>query len=496
MLLALGFPPLPLGFLAYFGLIPFFLALRQTEGKHGFRLGYITGLVYTAGVVYWIGTNSGTYRWAAILSAVLAIAAIALNTALFGLVIGYIHRKGVPGGFWWSALIWVGVEYLRSFGTLVFPWLSLSLSQVQYLPVIQIASITGMYGVSFWVVLLNTALFQYLKARISNKSALTAALVALAIYLIPVAYGTIVLRALPGQERSAKTVKVGIVQPNVDPNQKWDRQFRKKNFALLDSLTSRIAHQDPDIIIWPETAVPSYIRLNRYGYRDSIQKQVNSLGIPLLTGTPDATTNRDTATGETKAQLHNAAVLFQPEEGVTQWYRKIKLVPFAEYIPYDQVFGFVANLELGQGNYTPGRELTVFHVTSTVRTNLSAAICYDSSFPGLIRRFRQRGADWLAVITNDAWFGESSGPYQHAAWSVMRAVENRMPVARSANTGISMIIDPWGRVQERLSLHERGVMAGTIQTGMSGTFYSQHGAVFSFIITLAGLGGLLWGVLR
>ena len=470
--------------------------MKQTRGAHGFRLGYILGLVYAGGAVYWIGANSGTYRWAAILSAILAVAFIALNYALFGWALSYLYRKQLPGGLWWSPAIWIGIQYLRSFGILIFPWLSLSLTQTHYLPSIQIGSITGMHGVSFWVVLLNVAIFHYLEARDQRTAAWKWGALALAIYLAPIIYGTVVLQTLPGHQQSSSSVNVGIVQPNVDPNQKWDKEFRRMNYALLDSLTMDLAGRQPDIIIWPETATPSYIRYNRYGYRDFIQRRVDSLGIPLLTGTPDVRMETDTVTGGIGSKTYNAAVLFEPGESISQVYRKIKLVPFAEFIPYRNIFGFFSELELGQGEYTPGTEYTVFQYSDSRGGNMSTAICYDSSFPKLIRRFRQQGAEWLAIITNDAWFGNSSGPYQHARLAVMRAVENRMPVARSANTGISMVIDPWGRVQKKLPLHEQGVLTGTLRTGIARPFYSKYGEVFGFVITLIGLAGLGWSFFR
>ncbi|MCF7805171.1 MAG: apolipoprotein N-acyltransferase [Candidatus Marinimicrobia bacterium] len=492
VILTLSFPPLPLGFLGYIGLIPFFYALEQTDGEHGFRLGYIAGLVYTGGMIYWIGANSGTFPWAAILSAIMAVAFMALNFGLFGWALGWIKRKEVSGGLWWAPVLWVAVEFLRSFGTLVMPWVSLSLSQTDYLPAIQMAGITGMYGVSFWVVLLNVVIIRYLMAKDVGKPTWKWAIVAFAIYLIPLGYGTVILRVLPGVTEESKPVKVSVLQPNVDPNQKWSSQFRRENYALLDSLTSVVTAQEPDIAIWPETATPSYLRYNRYGYLTKLRKKVNSTGIPLLTGTPDWRPP-DSVTQGDDGSIYNAAVLIEQGSENLQTYRKVKLVPFAEYVPYQRIFGFFYKLDLGQGNYTPGEKYTVFNLNEPVRTKFSVAICYDSSFPELLRRFRQGGAEWQAIITNDAWFGNTSGPYQHAEWAKMRAVEYRTPIARSANTGISMLIDGWGRVRQSLPLNSQGTLTGTLETNLRPTFYAKFGDVFSIIITLIAIGGIGWG---
>jgi len=495
-ILTLSFPPLPLGFMAYIGLIPFFYALSQTNGKHGFRLGYIAGLVYTGGMIFWIGLNSGTYRWAAILSAAMAVAFMALNFALFGWALGYLIKKEIPGKYWWAPVLWVSVEFLRSFGTLIMPWVNLSLSQTHYLPAIQMAGITGMYGVSFWVVILSVVIFQYLSAKDEGEPAWKWGIVAGIVYIIPLLYGTIVLQVLPGHDKDTHLIKVAVIQPNVDPNQKWNRDFRQQNFNLLLSLTEQGLRQNPDIVVWPESATPSYLRFNRYGYLGVVRELVDSTGVPILTGTPDWEPPADNTAASKRGNYYNGAILIEPRKPVTQLYRKIKLVPFAEYVPFERIFGFFNKFDLGQGLFTPGEKYTVFHHENTTNTNMSVAICYDSSFPKLVRKFRVKGAEWLAIITNDAWFGNSSGPFQHAEWAKMRAVENRIPIARSANTGISMLIDGWGRVQEELPLNAQGVLVDTLETDLAPTFYARFGNVFGVIITLLGFGGLAWGVVK
>lgn len=494
-LLALSYPPLPLGFVAYFAVVPLLQALRQTGGREGFRLGYLTGLVYCAGVMYWIGMNTGTYRWAAVVSAIMAVAFIAVNTGLFGLAMGLVHRKHLPGGWWWAAPLWTGVEFLRSFGILVFPWGNLSLTQAHYLPIIQMASITGMYGVSFWILLVNTAVFYYLESRATGGVPVKRMGLLLLIYLVPLGYGVAVLETLPGRTAASHPVRVGVVQPNTDPNRKGDEAFRRQNFLRMDSLSTISAAHQADLIVWPEASAPAYVRLNRYGYRTRLQRWVDSTRIPILTGVVDWEAGPTGKTPRENGYFYNAAMLFEPGRDALQTYRKVKLVPFAEYVPYQRIFGFFYAMDLGQGWYTPGREYTVFDSRAAGGTQFSAAICYDSSFPGLVWRFRQQGADWLAVITNDAWFGDSSGPFQHAQWARIRAVENRMPVIRAANTGISMIIDPWGRIRGRLPLDATGTLTGTVETGLAPSWYARHGDLFggagALMAVLAVVGALI-----
>jgi len=471
VLLALSFPPLPTGFLAYFGLIPFFFAIKQTGGMQRFRLGYIMGLVYCAGVMYWIAFNTGTYRWTAILSTAMAVAFIALNIAIFGWALGIILRRGVPGGWWWTAPLWLAIEYLRAFGTLSFPWLSLSLSQSRYLPVIQLASLTGMHGISFWVVLLNMGIFQYLQSRQKPGGSVKWAGVVIGIYLLPVLYGLVVLRTLPGHDINTRPVKVGIVQPNVDPNRTSSGGIRQSDYSDLLFYSTNLLSQQPDIILWPEAAANTYIRHNEFGYRTRVQQWVDTTGVSLLTGALDWETDSG---NDLSRHYSNAAILFNPGDTTLQVYRKIKLVPFAEYIPFPKIFGFLYSIDVGQSQFTPGEDPTVLDIRSGIRSQFSVAICYDSTFPQLIRKFRKEGADWLAILTNDAWFGNTTGPYQHAEWARLRAVEMRMPVARAANTGISMLIDPWGRTQTRTNLNTQISIAGTLETGIWGDLWSGH----------------------
>lgn len=502
ILLALSFPPMPAGFVAYFGLIPFFYAIHQTDGSSGFRLGYIAGLFYCGGAAYWIGANSGTYIWAAVLSAVLASAIIALNFALFGFLLGFIIKRRLPGAFWWAAPFWLMSEYLRSFGQLIFPWLNLSLSQSHYLPLIQPASLFGMYGISFWVVLVNLAIFGYLEAKRSRRPLLRPVLTVFLIYSIPLLYGIIVLEIPHPPKDRSKVFKVGVLQPDVDPNQKWSESFRQKNFALLDSLTiATVVAGDPDIVIWPETAVPSYIRYNRHGFKTQLQALVQTIARPVLTGTPDwepdTTESGQKSGSDHQGFYYNSALLFAPNRPATQNYRKVKLVPFGEYIPYSKLFGFINGLDLGQGYFTPGKKYTVFRdYREQGVPDFSVAICYDSSFPRLIRHFRRNGAQWLAIITNDAWFGNTSGPYQHAQWAKIRAVENRMPVARSANTGVSMLIDPWGRVKTRLPFNSRGILTGRLNAFPPMSLYDRIGDLFSIIVSIIGGAGFIWAMVR
>ncbi len=264
---------------------------------------------------------------------------------------------------------------------------------------------------------------------------------------------------------------VAVLQPNIDPNAKWDYKNREKTITYMDSLHSLAINLNPDLILFPETALPAYLRLDRH-VRDQIQSKVDSSGIPVLTGTVDRTKSPNG-----KKQYFNSSMFLTPNHKYIL-YNKLHLVPFAEYIPLSDQFPFLNMLNFGQGNFTHGSEYTVFEWKDIKFSNL---ICYESSIPGVVREFIQQGADMLTIQTNDGWLGKSAGPYQHYNVARIRAIENRVPVVRSANTGISGLILANGVSIKEQGLGEMAVFKVIVPLGATGSFYSRNGDVFAVI---------------
>ncbi len=408
-----------------------------------------------------------TVPWLRLPAALLLSVYLALFILLAGFLIRRIVRLGIPYAIA-VAVVWGGVEYLRSMGPLGFPWASLGYSQTPYLGIVQLAAVVGTYGLSAWLALINGLLASFLLS--GRRSALIAALV---VFAVPALAGHLALALATGEQ---DRVRLALIQPNIDGSLKWDRAFRDSTMKLLTEMT--VDAPEAEMVVWPETAVPFFVR---YNPRDLKGLKVLAMGRKshLLIGFPDI------IRGEDGDRFHNSALLIGPEGEEAGEYRKIHLVPFGEMFPFEDRFEILKKINFGEGDFSPGTDYTVFEVNGL---KFGVAICFESIYPDLVREFVAGGANAIVNITNDEWFGASIGPYQHAQMAVMRAVEFRIGVARCANTGISMFIDPYGRITSRTELFTRGTLTGDVRTGAGRTFYLRAGKAIEAGMLLASLG--------
>jgi apolipoprotein N-acyltransferase len=373
--------------------------------------------------------------------------------------------------------LWIAVEFLRSFGTLGFPWLALGHSQAYNTLFIQIADIGGVYSVSLMLVLAN--LFLYLMLRSFRPRRLTALLLVL---LFPYLYG---FMAVNSDMEGGRRVNFRIVQPNTGAKEKWKPSRRLHIMNTLDSLSRLDNGFEPDVIVWPETAVPFYLRSSIY-YKGIIQHCADDMQSTLITGGLDYF-YPDTAGAYAST---NSVFVFEPgrRNFRERVYDKIHLVPFGEFTPGGRLFSWLNNMQYGQSDFSTRKHTRVLHFGGD-STAFTPIVCYDSVFPHTVRRAAAEGSKYNILITNDIWFGRSMGPHQHAAMAAVRAVETRRPVIRSANAGISMFIDAKGRVLDSLPLHTRGVIDRTLPAGERVSPYVRTGNLFSWIVTvIAGIG--------
>ena len=459
----LAYQPWHLGFLAWIGLIPLLHIWLDHDANENARYGYVFGMTHNFIAFYWIGVNSGASFWVGLLSLIAAVLHLGSYWAVAGWVFGRVKAYG--NGLVLFPFLIVSMEWVRSFGALGFPWGNMVLSQLDFLPMIQIMEVTGTYGVTLWITFINVILYILIQNFEPNKK--------LGYFL-----GILLLGLwLSGNSRmkgfndSLTNMGVAVLQPNIDPNAKWDYKKREKTITYMDSLHSLAINLNPDLILFPETAFPAYLRLDRH-VRGQIQSKVDSSGIPVLTGTVDRTKSPDG-----KKRYFNSSMFLTPNHKYIL-YNKLHLVPFAEYIPLSDQFPSLNMLNLGQGNFTHGSEYTVFEWKDIRFSNL---ICYESSIPEVTREFIQQGAEMLTIQTNDGWLGKSAGPYQHYDVARIRAIENRVPVVRSANTGISGLILANGVSIKEQGLGEMAVFKVTVPLGATGSFYSRNGDVFAMI---------------
>lgn len=520
LFITFAFPPFQFGFLAYFALIPLFLVLENKSPKEAFRWAYFSGLMVNLMLLYWIG-------WATIAGAFSAIIVLPAYLGLFGVLHALTLKKWGYLAYWLTPVWWTGLEWLKTLGQTAFPWFTLGYSQSYYLYLIQFAEYVTVYGISFWLVLLNVLVFLGIKHRQWKFAGVFALLI-----LFPFLHGKMIIPRTD-EINPEKSVRVGLVQGNVDPFKKWKLEYKDLSFVKYGRLTAEIARHEPDLIVWPETATPCWLK-HEMEYLKRVRDQVDSLGIPLLTGTPDYR-----FVTETEYRTFNTAVLIQPQRYDLPTYEKMRLVPFGERIPYEDTFPFsmfkelLNKLEMGQGNFSPGKKPVIFSIpqrgknwqdgvrhletsddvpvnanserpipqipdelfqTTSDSIHFGVAICYESVFPQIVRRFVTLGADFLLVITNDAWFGRTSMPYQHLQYAVFRAIENRISVARCTNGGISGVIDPYGRVSKTTNLYEEAKVVADLPVLNQRSFYERHGNFFTNSVLII-FGFLLLAVL-
>jgi len=519
IMLGLSYPPLTTGVLAAFAFIPLFIVFEgvDTIGK-AFRTSYVPFFVFNVLTLWWVGGfthGRDAYMMAAGLALVLAhpiFMAVPMIAMTF--VQKYTNYRTAMLSF---PFLWVTFEYLHSITQVAFPWLLLGNTQTYDLAAIQFASLTGVYGISFWLLWINVLGF-FLYRKLSTHTwktfswqSISAVLGIVVLYFTPKIYGSSILNetasvsdrtgndsiALPDTSGSEAivphSITVGIVQPNIDPFEKW-QTHAEKQLAVLEEMTGEFSRGEVDLIIWPETALPFFVFARQnYHVFERIRTQVDSLGISLFTGIPDFVYYPDPTAAPRSSRVvketgqrydyFNSSMLLQPHVEEIQKYAKMILVPFSERVPYADVFTFLQAFEwdFGLGGWQIGSDTTVFllRLKDGGVVRFSNLICYESIFPGFVAEFVRRGAHFLTIITNDSWWGNTFGPYQHQQYAVLRAVENRRSIARCANGGISCFIDPYGRVKKSAGMYVKTNLIGEVQTRTELTFYSKHGDIFS-----------------
>lgn len=480
LLVALAFPSFDLYFLAWVAFIPFLLSLWGKDPKQAFKSGYAFGITYFFGTLYWIYHSINHYGGISLIPSIAVVLLLCLYLGLYPAAFAFtfssmIRKTKLPALFI-APVAWVVLEYIRSYALTGFPWSSIGYSQYKFLHIIQISDITGIYGVSFLVLAFNGAMVDIflLKRRTRrmplfpvSHTFLGFALLGLAL-LASLGYGTWRL----GQERDGALMKVSVVQGNIEQDKKWEPSFQDEVMDIYFGLSREAALTSPELIVWPETAVPFLFDYDRKNTEKLVEFQ-KGLDAYLLFG---SVLVREQS--KEKTLLSNSALLLDKGGKTIYMYDKIHLVPFGEYVPLRSVLFFIDKLVVGIGDYVSGRS---YLRGGTDSGSFGTLICYEIIFPGLVRKFYAKGGDFIVTITNDAWFGRTTGPYQHFSMAVFRAVENRKPVVRAANTGISGFIDSGGRVLSRTSLFERQVLSSTLKTDATMTLYTKYGDLFSYV---------------
>ena len=474
ILLILSFPNFDLEFLAWFALVPLLYSIDGKGLVHSFKLGFLTGIISFLGILYWIIVAVHTYGNVPLILSGLTLLLLVVYLSLFIGVFTFLTRliqiRLRIQTILFAPILWAALEYLRSFLLTGFPWANLGYSQYLNLPFIQMVDMTGVYGLSFVIVLVNATLFwvlhQWSKKTFPFKEVITTAIILLG-FLI---YGYMKMEVIHRQMIQNPPLKIGLVQGNIDQSIKWDESFQKETLKIYDKLSLRVSEEKPDLIIWPETATPFF-------FQDAKEYQPLVLDVPkktnafLLFGTPSYKIQKG------KVNHYNSAYLLTPSGELIGKYDKIHLVPFGEYVPMQDLLFFLGSLGEGIGDFKSGKEIYNFSIP---QGQFGVLICFEIIFPDLCRRFVKKGANFLVTMTNDAWFGKTSAPYQHFSMATFRAVENRVFVARAANTGITGFIDPRGKILKQGGIFTEEAMNGIIRLSKDKTFYTLYGDVFAW----------------
>jgi apolipoprotein N-acyltransferase len=443
-----------------------------------FRLGFGAGLVYFAGTLYWVVTVMTTFGGladpVAVLVGALLVAYLSIYPAFFAVLLGHAVRRGGVGMVWLAPIFWVAMEWLRSWVGGGFPWALLGSSLATVLPVVQLASVTGVYGLSLLVVLVSTAAAALTLSR-RRPDRIGAAVVA-ALTLVIAAAGTMRV-AGSALTRSGTVIRVGLVQGNVAQDRKWNPAFRDQILGNYLALSQRVIDAGARLVLWPEAATPFFFDAES-ALAAPIRQLASLTRTPFLIGTDEIVRG---AGGEPD-RYYNAAVLVGADGRSHRSYRKMQLVPFGEYVPLKQLLFFVGPLVEAVSDFSAGTDPIVFEAGDS---RVSVAICYEVVYPWIARAFVSQGSQLLATITNDAWFGRSSAPYQHFEQASIRAVENGRYLVRAANTGISGVVDPYGRVLAATPLFEPAATTVDVRLHDHRTIYSYIGDLVAWLSAAA-----------
>jgi len=366
-----------------------------------------------------------------------------------------------------------------------FPWVLLGYSQSSVLPIAQLSSVFGVYGVSMLVAAVSAALARFAiagpRARRTRRVLLPLATV-FATVMVVAAWGS---RRVAASEwtREGERVRVGLIQGNVEQGQKWDPMRGPAIFQDYLRMTRRALGEGAEFVLWPESSTPFLFDEDRVA-ADVVRSIAKQARTPILVGS-DQIDWRVDGGRRVPEKYYNSALLVRADGTTAGAYRKMHLVPFGEYVPLKELLFFAGPLVEAVGPFSPGTDPTLLPVGGH---RISVAICYEVVYPALVRQFVTRGSELLTTITNDAWFGRTSAPYQHFAQAAMRAIEEGRYLVRSANTGISGIVDPYGRVVEKSDLFQAAVLVGEARFLRVSTFYARHGDVLAYASVMLTLG--------
>lgn len=483
LLLALCYPHADMGLLAWVALVPFFLTFPHTRMRTAVGCGYLLGFVQAVGVAYWMGIFAA-HKVGAVMGVVAMVLAAAIHApmiALLAVVLNLVWRTRPLMRLLAAPAAWVVYERLAEIGTFGMGWGDLGYSQWRNIPILQISSLAGVFGIGFLIVFVNVAL----ASRERRQWIIAAVVMAAAL-----AWGACAARIDP----RVPTLRVASIQGNVNEDVVWSIQGRPvdanyfyRTLSTFDRLLLQAARQGARFAAIPETAIPGYIQFDPE-LHERVEHWATESGIAILAGGRyyDELANSD----------KNVVFMISPIRGDTGMYAKTKLVPFGEYLPYRKVFSFLKDLEVSITDMGHG-SLNQPPLQSGIdlpRVVVGPMICFESTYSSFARRQAAMGATLLSVVTDDAWFGQTAAARQHLEMSAIRAAETHRALVRSGATGISAIFDSRGRLLRQLPLFKQGIIVADVSIETTITPYVRYGDLFVFVCGIVLLAELIQGM--
>lgn len=512
ILFGISFTPFPFPFplFLFVAFVPYFFVVtkRQTLLKVN-AASYLTFFVMSLITVFWVGSWQSAADPFLMVSGVVLVfflpCVMLINSTLF-----YASRKVFKKdlSLYLFPFFWVTGEYILTLTDLKFPWLTIGHGLAKFTSFIQIADIVGAFGLSFIVLWINIFIFKGVKSFKENvKVGSIYFSIAASIFILIIVYGFVKISSIDNDE---KKIRVGIIQPNIDPWNKWELGGLDQILDNYFSLSQKCVDEGAKIILWPETALPVYLLSGTYQDEvDSIYSFLKKNNVSLLTGMPDfivydreAPRNaKYNAAGRYYYATYNSILLFQPDRNEVQRYGKMQLVPIGEHTPFVDQLPFLGDLlkwGVGISGWNIGQDTTVFKFVNDKDTiKVGGLVCYESVFPTFPNYFVDRGAQFLTVLTNDSWYGKLSGPYQHKEFANLRAVENRRAVVRCANGGVSCLINKFGVTEIETEMFTRTHLVVDVPLNGEKTFYTKNPLIIpvlssAFSLWIFGINILLW----
>ncbi len=493
VLLTLSFPPMPFYFLAFFSFLPILFLLDKTK-KFYFWNTYLTFFIYHVATLWWISSfQEKTDPFLMASGFVLDI----FHPFYFmvPIIAWLVIRIRLPRriALYTFPFIWTAWEWVRSLSELSFPWLSVGYSQVYNTQWVQSADLFGVYGVSFLIVLFNVTVYDIItsfeKSKFEMKRSKLQIGILLIVILVPIIYSNIQITRFNHENlmESNQTINIGLIQPNIDPWDKWTEGPKDQTLTLIDYSNELLAKDSTiDLILWPETSVlymnSSFNIDHNFSF---LQNWVDSNSISLLTGFVDIKIYDEENRPSISKQMHfrgedvaydnfNSALLLDSSK--YDIYHKSKLTPFGERVPHVEIFTFLTKfIDWGVGISFWGKGTEQHNLVKDGSVVIAPIICIESIYPSFVREFSYKGANLFTVITNDAWYDHTPGPEQHALISAFRAIENKKYLARAANSGVTCFISPTGQILSRTEQYKQANLSQTIPIVDYTSIYTVYG---------------------